>query len=175
MVNSLIHFHLFFGKIQTCEFAEQFDGGLVVGLRGVDLIAEIAEVMGFVIAGYLGGPFFVSFVPVDAFVFRAFMPACAEVPAILGESAVAQVFFPVVQAVMVDMVHDKMLRSVHDLPVHFDALTAGFSHGVKIPVRSFGEPCIFAQPQVIFGIDDGEQAASQRYNTRPLIPRIGEA
>ena len=103
------------------------------------------------------------------------MPAGAEVPTVLSESAKTQVFFTVVQAVMVDMIHNQMVRSVHNLPVHFDALAAGFSYGVKILVRSLREPCIFAQPQVIFGIDDCEQAASQRYNARPLIPWIGGA
>ena len=152
-----------------------FSSGQVVGLRGVDLIAEVAEVVGLVVAGYLGGPFVVSFVPVDAFVFRAFVPAGAEVPAVLGESADPQVFFPVIQPVMVDMVHDKMVRSVHYLPVHFDANAAGFSHSVKIPVRSLREPGIFTQRLVVFGIDDSEQAASQRYNTRLFIPRIGKA
>ena len=88
------------------------------------------------------------------------MAAGAEVPAVLGESADSQVFLSIVQAVMVDMVHDQMVRSVHYLPVHFDALTAGFSYGVEILVRTFGEPGIFAQPQVVFGIDYGELAAS---------------
>lgn len=66
---SLIHCRPFFGKIQTREFAEQSGSSPVVGLRGVDFIAEVAEVVGFVVAGYLGDPFVVSFVPVDAFEF----------------------------------------------------------------------------------------------------------
>ena len=103
------------------------------------------------------------------------MPSGAEVPAIFGESADAQVFLAIVQAVMVDMVHDQMVRSVHYLAVHFDAPAAGFSHGVEIPARTLGEPGIFTQPLVVFGIDDSEQAASQRNETRLFIPRIGEA
>ena len=66
---SLIYRRAFFGKIQTREFAEEFDGGPVVGRRGVNFIDKVAEMVGFVVAGYLGGPFVVSFVPVDAFVF----------------------------------------------------------------------------------------------------------
>jgi len=75
---------------------------------------------------------------------------------------------------MVNVVHDQMVRSVHYLAVHFDALAAGFSHGIEIPVRTLGEPVIFAQPQVVFGIDDSELTASQRYDARLVIPRIGE-
>jgi len=36
---------------------------------GVYLIVEVTEVVGFVVAGYLGGPFFTSFVPIDADVY----------------------------------------------------------------------------------------------------------
>jgi len=75
---------------------------------------------------------------------------------------------------MVNVIHDQMVRSVHYLAVHFDALAAGFSHGIEIPVRTLGEPVIFAQPQVVFGIDDSELTASQRYDARLVIPRIGE-
>ena len=57
------------GEIRLGKFSVIFLSGPVVGLRGVDFIAEIAEVVGLVIAGYLGGPFVVSFVPVNAFVF----------------------------------------------------------------------------------------------------------
>jgi len=88
------------------------------------------------------------------------VPAGAEVPAVLGESANTQVFLAVVQAVMVDVVHDQMVRSVHYLAVHFDAPAILLPHGVEIPARTLGEPGIFAQPQIVFGIDDGEQAAS---------------
>jgi len=57
------------GEIRLGKFSVIFSSGPVVSHRGVNLIAEIAEVVGFVVAGYLGGPFVVSFVPVDAFVF----------------------------------------------------------------------------------------------------------
>ena len=42
-------------------------GGVIIGASGIDLFSEVAEVVGFVVAGYLGGPFFVSFVHFDAF------------------------------------------------------------------------------------------------------------
>ena len=51
------------------EFAEQLGGLSVVGASCFCFVVELAEVVGFVIALYLGLPFFASFVPVDAFVF----------------------------------------------------------------------------------------------------------
>ena len=46
-----------------------FNCGRIVGLCGLYFVFEVAEVVGFVVAGELGGPFFVFFVPVDAFIF----------------------------------------------------------------------------------------------------------
>jgi len=51
------------------ELAEQLGGLSVVGAGGIDFVGEVAEVVFLIIIGYLGGPFFKSFVPVDAFVF----------------------------------------------------------------------------------------------------------
>jgi len=57
------------GEIRLGKFSVIFSSGLVIGLGGVNLIAEVAEVVSLVVAGYLGGPFVVSLVPVDAFEF----------------------------------------------------------------------------------------------------------
>jgi len=43
----------------------------VIGAGGLYFVVEVAEVAGFVVAAYRGGPFFCFFVPVDAFVFGA--------------------------------------------------------------------------------------------------------
>lgn len=51
------------------EFAVVFWRSPVVCLGGFDFFGEVAEVVAFVVGGYLGGPFFASLVPVDAFVF----------------------------------------------------------------------------------------------------------
>ena len=56
-------------KIRGCELSMIFSGGVVVGLCGIDLVIEVAETVGFFIGGYLGGPFFIFFVPIDAFIF----------------------------------------------------------------------------------------------------------
>ena len=46
-----------------------FLSGLVVCAGGFGFVGEVAEAVGFFVGGYLGGPFFVFFVPIDAFVF----------------------------------------------------------------------------------------------------------
>ena len=58
-----------FCEIQAGEITVIFSSGLVVGVGGFDFVGEVAEVVFFVVAMYLGGPFFLSFVPVYAFVF----------------------------------------------------------------------------------------------------------
>lgn len=40
------------------ELAEQLGGIAVLGFGGFGFVREVAEVVGFVVAGYLGGPFF---------------------------------------------------------------------------------------------------------------------
>ena len=57
------------GEIRLGKFSVIFSSGPVVSFGSVNLIDEVAEVVSLVVAGYLGGPFFVSFVPVDAFEF----------------------------------------------------------------------------------------------------------
>lgn len=64
------------------------------------------------------------------------------------------------------MVDDQMVRGVHDFTVHFDTFAVFFSNGVAILIRTFGEPCILAQPRVVFGVDDGELSAGQRNPSR---------
>ncbi len=51
-----------FREVQVGEFTVVFWGGLVVGLGGFDFFGEVAEVVGFVTGGYLGGPFLESLV-----------------------------------------------------------------------------------------------------------------
>ena len=58
-----------FCEIQAGEITMIFSGGLVISVGGGGFVCEVAEVVFFVVAMYLGGPFFLSFVPVDAFVF----------------------------------------------------------------------------------------------------------
>ena len=75
-------------------------------------IVEVAEVVGLVIAPYRRRPFLTSFAPVDTFIFGGFVGESSLVAAVLGECAEAQVTLPVVPAVVVDVVDDKMVRGV---------------------------------------------------------------
>jgi hypothetical protein len=45
-----------------------FSSRSIIGTGGFFFIVEVSEVVGFVVAGYLCGPFFASFVPVYAFI-----------------------------------------------------------------------------------------------------------
>ena len=56
------------GKVQAGILSMKFFGRFVVCLRGGAFVGEVAEVVGFVVGAYGRGPFFVGFVPVDAFV-----------------------------------------------------------------------------------------------------------
>ena len=56
------------GEIHLGKLAVVFLRGLVISLGGVDFIAEVAEVVDFVVEPYRSGPFFTSFATVDAFV-----------------------------------------------------------------------------------------------------------
>jgi len=138
-------------------------GGSVIGLCGGYLVVEVAEMVGFVCAAYLGGPFFRAFAPVDAFVLRGLAANAAEVAAVLGKCAEAKVVPAVIEAIVVDVVNDQMGRGGGDPAVHFDALAVLLSDSVVIIVRTLSKPGVAAQRRVIFGIDDGEAAARERY------------
>lgn len=60
-----------------------------------------------------------------------------------------------------------------DFAVHLDALAVLLPHGIAVLVGAFGEPCVSAQSRIVFGIDDGEPAAGQRYQARRAAPNIG--
>ena len=47
----------------------KFCSGLIISAGVVDFVGEVTEVVGFVVLGYPGGPFFTSFVPIDAGVY----------------------------------------------------------------------------------------------------------
>jgi len=74
----------------------------------------------------------------------------------LGESCKAKITPAVVQAVVVDVVNDEMVRGVGDLAVHFYAFAVFFSNGVVILGGAFGEPGVLTQAGIVFGIYDGE-------------------
>ena len=91
----------------------------------------------------------------------------------MGESCKAKITPAVVQAVVVNVVNDEMVGGVSDLPVHFDAFAIFFSNSVVIFISAFGEPGILAQDGVVFGFDDGELAAGERYEARCAVLGFG--
>ena len=60
-------------EIQAGKCTMVFSSRSVVGPCGVDFFCKVAEVVGLFVARYLGGPFFESPVPVDAFVSGSFV------------------------------------------------------------------------------------------------------
>ena len=152
----------------------------VISTSGFGFVGEVAEVVGFFIEGYRSGPFFISLIPVDTFVFgglafiaAVFNRAAFNVAAVLGESAQPQVPLSVIYAIVVDVIDDQMVGGVHNLAVHFDALAVFLSHSVNIIARPLGEPGIFAEARIIFGIDNGEFTAGKRYQPRRIVFGVG--
>ena len=87
------------------------------------------------------------------------MRGAAEVSAVLGECAEAEVALSVVEAIVVDVVDDEMVGGVGDLAVHFDAFAVLFSNGVVGLVGSFCKPGESGESRVVFGVDEGELTA----------------
>ena len=71
-----------------------FFRSLIICTGGFDFVSEVAEVVGFIIKGYRGGPFFVFLMPANTFVLRGLAPIAAiferaafYIAAVLGEGA----------------------------------------------------------------------------------------
>ena len=101
------------------------------------------------------------------------MTTASQVAAVFGESTNPQVLLTIVQAVMVDVVHDEIVRGVNNPAVHFDTFAVFFSNGVAIFPRPFGEPSILAKPRIVIGIDNCKQAAGQGNPPGRTVCRIG--
>ena len=91
----------------------------------------------------------------------------------MSEGCKAEVAPAVVQAVVVDVVNDEMVGGVEDLAVHFDAFAVFLSNGVVIIRRAFCEPGVLAEAWVVFGVDDGELSAGERYEAGGVVLGIG--
>jgi len=74
---------------------------------------------------------------------------------------------------VVDVVNDEMVGGVGDLAVHFDAFAVFFSNGVVIFRCAFGEPGVLAEERIVFGVNDGELAAGERYEARCAVLGFG--
>ena len=91
------------------------------------------------------------------------------------ESRKAEVTLAVVQAVVVNVVDNEMVRGASDLAVHFDAFAGFFSNGVVVLRCTFRKPGKLAQARVVFGIDNGELSAGQRYEAWPMVLSAGDS
>ena len=146
-------------------FVEFFCGGVVCA-GGVGFVCEVAEVAGFAGGGDLGGPFFLVFVPVDAFVAGGGFCGFFLVAAVLGECGQAEVGSAVVEAVVVDVVDEQVGRGVEYLAVHFDGFSFVLADGVEVAAGAFGEPFVAGEGGVVVCVDEGESAAGERDASR---------
>jgi len=76
---------------------------------------------------------------------------------------------------MVYVVNDEVVGGVGYLAVHFDAFAVLFANGVVVFRGAFSEPGILAQLGIVFGIDDCELAAGERYEAGCVILVAGGA
>lgn len=101
-------------------------GGGVVSLGRFFFIVEMAEVNGFAMGINSCGPFFVVFVPMNAFILRGGISVRALVSVVLGLCAVAKVLLSIVQAIVIDVVTEKMRGSICEEAMHKDCACFGF-------------------------------------------------
>ncbi len=97
-----------------------FFGGGVVGFCGFDFIVEITNCFAFAVKIYLHIPFLSVFVPRNTLVFRIKIIRLnvSSVAAVLLGRCRAEVGFSIVEAVMVDMVNEKMVGRVDYFTMH---------------------------------------------------------
>ena len=110
-------------------------------------------------------PFPASFFPGYSLVFRAGISQRAFVCVVLSDGAVSQVGQSIVQAVMVDVVADKVLRRIGYQSMHLDLLSPAAalygSYGVCVHLVHLALPFELREPDVIFRIDLCEFALCQ--------------
>jgi len=87
---------------------------------------------------------------------------------VLAASRRAEVCFAIIQAVMVDMIDEKMVGRVDNLAVHFHMLPLVETHmnppdGIIGVFGLIGVPFVLVQSREILRIDDGVLSLCQRY------------
>ncbi len=138
------------GEVQPCEFAMIFFRCSIVGTGGVGFGGETAEPEAFAIYPDFGGVSAGAFFEIDADIsgggLGSDFRSVAGILCVCGEAKVGPT---VIEGVIISMVNEKMLRRVHNLPVHTDHFGfAGadfdvpegvkfFSVSIEIPVEIF--------------------------------------
>lgn len=142
-----------------------FFGGFIVCLCGPDFVLEVAEVDGIAIGGYFGDELLFARIVAYAFVFRAGVFSFLRIAVVLCAACGAQVCPAIVEAVMVNMVNDMAGRDFYYTAVHIDGGRYFSCGGVALGVKGiavFGHvPFVFAEPFVIFGVNEGKPALCQ--------------
>lgn len=86
-----------------------FFRGLVIALCGFNLILEVAKMFFIMINRYGRAPFFVRFMPVNAFINRTtFFPGFGPVFCVLGSCDYAEIGPAVIQSIAIDMVNKQL-------------------------------------------------------------------
>lgn len=138
----------------------------IIGFRRFGFIGERAEEFLPAVFFDVHDPLFAAAVPGNAFIFRCGCSGGAAVDVILPDGAVAKVGAAIVQAVVIDVVTDKMLGRFGNQPVHKNS--PGFtghgdsSHGINSFDITLAVPAKLRQPYVIFGIDFRVSAPGER-------------
>jgi hypothetical protein len=146
----------FLGEVWVGELAEGFDGGVVVGLGGGDLVWEKAEPAQSALDPELCTDSALSVV--DAFESGLCAARLRAIVSILPWSADAEIEPAVVGHVAVPVVHDHPFRRLHDLAVHEDRPAPVGSCGVSAAVYV---PFPLVEPLVVGGVHVGVVASSQ--------------
>ena len=94
--------------------------------------------------------------------------------AVLHGCGGSEVRFAIIEAVMVDMIDEKVVRRVDNLSVHLDMLPLVETHmnppdGIPGVFGLIGVPFVFIQSPEIFRIDDGVLSLCQRYPAEGVV------
>ena len=115
---------------------------------------------------YICNPFFSPFVPINTFVDRRGVFCGSGICVVLSQCAVSQVGFAVVEAVVVDVVADKVGGGIHNNAVHIDSLLffvfGDYSCGVDGGAAEFAVPAKLSKAGVVFGVDFCEFVPGER-------------
>ena len=142
---------------------------LIVCLCGFGFVVEGADEFGLAVKAYLDLPFFSFFLEAHPLVFRGWI--LCEMYAVVGVLPVIgrpEVRIAIIEAVMVDVIDEKMIGRVENLAVHLDMFPLFITDmnpadGIIRVFGLVGVPFVFAQPLEIFRVDDGVLSLCQRY------------
>ena len=144
-----------------------FFGCDIICLCGPDFVFEVSEGDGIAVGGYFGDELLFAGVEAYTFILRAGVFSFLRIAVVLGAARGAEVRLSIVEAVMVDMVNDIARGDFYYTTVHVNGGGYFSCGGVALGVKGaavFGNvPFVFAEPFVIFGVNDGKHTLCQGY------------